>query len=334
MAWYPRAVKRELPQNRSQSRIDPRTIALHTAVSNGSSLFNYFNGRSSGVESHFYIRKDGTVEQYMDTTVRADCQNDANGFAVSIESWDGYGSVWTSERDLPAWNLRQVDAIVDLMAWLHRTHGIPLRVSRSWDDSGVGWHRKYIGRPGWARSPRACPGDRRIAQIPDMIAAAQRRVDTPSEEEQDPMAGLTRHTTATRAETPLESGEWVPVHVREDGPPGAILREIDHDRHWWGTVDVQIAGLGPGANEGGSPQIQARFVQFEPTAPSEENIVTHRYPTSEHIATKGIDYVSVTEVGGYLPAGQRLRLDVKTWGPQGVRVIGAQARVHTVPAEM
>jgi hypothetical protein len=187
---YPNAIFRPLPENFTQSRIAPRTVCLHTAVSNGNSLFSFWMSSSSeGVESHFYLRKDGTAEQYMDTSRRADCQLDGNPFCISVESWDGAGVVWDTDHDedIPAWNTAQVNWLVDLLVWCHKTHGIPLRVSRYWNDSGIAWHRKYIGpRPSFATKPRACPGNRRVAQIPGIVALAAKKaapVPTPPPED-------------------------------------------------------------------------------------------------------------------------------------------------------
>jgi len=177
MARYPKAAWRPIPENNTQSRINPRALILHTAVSNGSSLYGFWTSSgSAGVESHFYLQKDGDFEQYLDTTRRADCQRDGNSFGVSVETWDGYGAVWTRDADLPAWTTAQCNALVDLMVWMHRTHGLPLRVSRYWNDSGVAWHNKYIGSPGFAAGPRTCPGARRIRQIPSLIERAKRVV--------------------------------------------------------------------------------------------------------------------------------------------------------------
>lgn len=177
MAYYPKAARKLLPENTTQSRINPRTVCLHTAVSNGNSLYSFWmSPGSDGVESHFYLQKSGGFEQYMDTTRRADCQRDGNSFCISVESWDGYPHGWDNGSDVPAWNTAQVDSLVDFLVWCHKTHDIPLRISRYWNDSGIAWHRKYIGSPGFASSARACPGDRRVAQIPGIIAAAKRKV--------------------------------------------------------------------------------------------------------------------------------------------------------------
>lgn len=245
MAWYSKAVRKELPANDRQGAISPRTIAQHTAVSNGSSLFNYFDGRSEGVESHFYLQKDGGLEQYVSTTVRADCQNDANAFAVSIETWDGYPYGWDNGSDVPAFTTAQVNALAELYAWLHRTHGIPLRISRYWNDSGVGWHRKYIGDPGWARSARACPGDRRIAQIPGIIALAQRIVDGPDEEEPD--VAISADELSKMLDTKFDAAVTTVNQYTAQRTKARISQE-NADRYGYSKTEYQVGAMAADAS--------------------------------------------------------------------------------------
>jgi hypothetical protein len=166
---------------------------LHTAVSNGSDLFPYWNSDASkGVESHAYLPKDpynsGTpAKQYMDTEVRADCQVDGNAFCISLETWDGAGVVWDGRdaNKCPPWLTAQVKWIAQFLADMHIEHGIPLRRQRYWNDSGIGYHSQFIGDPGYARNPRACPCPARIAQIPGLIAMAIKIVENGTQPVED-----------------------------------------------------------------------------------------------------------------------------------------------------
>ena len=193
MAWYPKAARRELPQNRTARSISPRSIALHTAVSNGSTLYAFFSGRSGGVESHFYVTETGTVEQYMDTAKRADCQLDGNAYAVSIETWDGAGDVWDARNvnRIPPWNAKQVEALVELMAWICRTHNIPATKCPRWDGRGIGYHAQFTGGAKRWNEHHACPGPTRIRQVPTLIAQTKAALDgaatkpAPAQEEDD-----------------------------------------------------------------------------------------------------------------------------------------------------
>lgn len=171
MAWYPKAVRKPLRENTSQPRIRPRAIILHTAVSDAHSLFNFFQN-SSNLESHFYVRQDGIVEQYIDTVVMADANKDANDFAVSIETWDG------AAPDLNFWNARQMAALTDLCDWLCRTHAIPRVKIPTWNGTGIGWHVMF-GAPGpWTPVSKSCPGKLRISQMPELIRRIQQKGTT------------------------------------------------------------------------------------------------------------------------------------------------------------
>ena len=156
MSIYPRAVKRLIPPGSNDPRIEPRVVILHVAVSSSNSLFDYFNGPSGGIESHFYVRWDGQVEQYRDTSFEADANYRANPFAISIES-QGFGN--------GKWNLLQRRAIKRLLKWLHQEHGIPLQECPSWNGHGVGYHTQF-GAPGpWTPVSKSCPGPNRIKQF-------------------------------------------------------------------------------------------------------------------------------------------------------------------------
>jgi hypothetical protein len=154
MAWYPKAVRKNIPPGPTDPRITPRLAILHVDAGNASSLYGYFNGRSGGVESHFFVRKDGVVEQYRDTAYQADANMEANDFAVSIET-QGYGA--------GEWTPQQLASIKALLVWLHAVHGIPLVKATRWDGAGVGYHNLFPTQ--WAGGPRSCPGPDRIKQF-------------------------------------------------------------------------------------------------------------------------------------------------------------------------
>lgn len=164
MARYPGALWRPLPDRTAP--IAPTQAILHSAVSNADSLFPYFSRSDVGVESHFYVRRDGFVEQMVDTGMRADANYKANSRAVSIETWDG------GDPDKTPWTPQQIDAMARLLAWLHHTHGIPLTRTTAWDSPGVGGHSDYPGIWTPVRG-KTCPGLIRRPQVDDVIAAAR-----------------------------------------------------------------------------------------------------------------------------------------------------------------
>lgn len=156
-----------LPESSTQPRIRPRLVILHSAAGHGS-LYRFFL-RSSSLESHFWISTSGVVEQYVDTEVRADANYLANNIAVSIETE-------SSVRATEPWPPAQFEAIIAVVVWLCRTHGIPGIRATAWDGTGIGWHIMW-GAPGkWTPVSKSCPGPARIRQMPAVIAEVNRRL--------------------------------------------------------------------------------------------------------------------------------------------------------------
>jgi hypothetical protein len=184
---YPNAVWRPLPENSTQSTITPRAVILHTAVDapGPTSLYSFFARGDIGAESHFFVLLDGTVEQYMDTTRRADANNQANGYAISIETED------EGRPDQLPWSAAQLDALVALVDWCCTAHGIPRRQIESPTGSGIGWHSMWndsAGRTPWSiYAGKTCPGRARVPQVPGIIArvAGSPAPPPPPDEEDD-----------------------------------------------------------------------------------------------------------------------------------------------------
>lgn len=154
--FAPFAVDRNIPPGSNDPAIKPRVAILHVDAGNASSLYDLFNGRSGGIESHFFIKKNGVIEQYRSIYFEADANYLANPFAVSIET-QGYGEgEWTPE---------QIASIKRLLLWLRDEADIPLRKCPEWDSSGVGYHIQF-GTPGkWTNVRKSCPGPDRIKQF-------------------------------------------------------------------------------------------------------------------------------------------------------------------------
>lgn len=167
MAWYPNAVHRPLPENATQSRIDPTQFILHTAVDapGETDLYGFFARGDVGVESHFFIQLDGDVIQYMDTTVQADANRYANPRAVSAETEDD------GNPDQRAWTPAQMQSIKLLGQWLMKEHPrIARRVCPAWDQPGWGYHSMWGAPSQWTPSAgKTCPGAPRIAQFKNDI---------------------------------------------------------------------------------------------------------------------------------------------------------------------
>lgn len=197
MARYHGATWR--PVDRYQSgplhvAMTPRRLVLHTAVTNQTpSLHGFFNvsGRAT---PHFYVGKNGEVEQYIDTDFRGSANLDGNWNCIGVETWDGFGDSWSGGGPGPRWTDKQVESLALLAAWCNREHGIPLKALRSSQrlGRGVGWHRlgidgnfpktwplygRKLGGEHWSLSAgKVCPTDTRIRQTPNEILPRARHI--------------------------------------------------------------------------------------------------------------------------------------------------------------
>ncbi|MFI8278515.1 N-acetylmuramoyl-L-alanine amidase [Streptomyces sp. NPDC085929] len=165
MAWCPFAEKLELqPESDQQPAIQPTQFILHSIAAPWTPRRTYEFWQTTNLESHFGLGYDGSLAQFIGTQTRADANYRANlrpdgTGAVSIET--------ASNNDATdAWTDAQVEQLIRLGVWLHQRHGIPLRVCRTWDDPGFGYHRLHAA---WAVSGTDCPGDARVQQFKKII---------------------------------------------------------------------------------------------------------------------------------------------------------------------
>lgn len=156
--WRPLPENEEAPA-KSDARI---AFILHSAVGS-SSPWGYFARESTRTESTGWTGLDGDSEQFLGLNKRADAQWDANPWAWSWETADN------GHPDTFKWTPAQCEELARIMAWLHVNKGLPLRLCRTWDDNGVGWHRMF---PEWNRNGHTCPGTVRVKQVPAILARA------------------------------------------------------------------------------------------------------------------------------------------------------------------
>ena len=173
-------------------------VNLHVAVSESSSLFGQFN-KSGQASSHFYVRRDGSSEQYVDTALQAEADLDGNDATISIETQGG-----VNDADNEPWTDAQLTALGAIFKWAMQTHGIrnQLASSSQTNDSskGLSWHRLGIDgnfpalpNPCAGRGQRGggmkysssggklCPGCGKINQIPEVLARAGGATPKPPE---------------------------------------------------------------------------------------------------------------------------------------------------------
>lgn len=184
VAWYPGARRLELqPESDTQPGIVPTQCILHSVIAPWDELRMYEYWRdSTSLESHFGIDFDGSIGQFIGTETRADANYNANRRgdgtgAVSVETASN-----TSGTD--AWTPEQMEQLILLGVWMHRTHRVPLRICRAADDPGYGYHRMYAD---WSPSGTKCPGDARVKQFynvvfPGIVSRVNEEIDMTPEQ--------------------------------------------------------------------------------------------------------------------------------------------------------
>lgn len=172
--WYPGAQRLPIKAGANDPQIVPSLAILHVAVSDAPSLFSFFRDRSGGIESHFYVRKDGTVEQYRSVLREADANFRANSYERKGQR-RGAVSIETQGMALGRWTGAQIEAIKALLMWLHDEHGI--RLAQVADPfpvlGGVSYHSRF---PEWSPVAKSCPGPRRIRQYRRVLVPWMREV--------------------------------------------------------------------------------------------------------------------------------------------------------------
>jgi hypothetical protein len=182
MAWYPGATKYELqPESDTQPAIKPTQFIVHSIIApwTAKRVYEYWRD-STNLESHFGLGYEGDLGQFIGTETRADANAGANRRpdgtgAVSIETASNL------EGSDP-WTAAQVEALIKLGVWLHKTHSIPLRICRTHDDPGFGYHRLHRE---WSTSGTSCPGDARVKQFKEVVfpGIVARATGTPEEDD-------------------------------------------------------------------------------------------------------------------------------------------------------
>ncbi len=192
MAICPFAVWRPLPENKTQVRITPRAFILHSASVNSSNIWSYFARDDVKEESHFFVKWNGVIEQFMDTEVKADANRYANPFGISVETEDD------GDPNRQPWSPEQSDSLVRLFDWSVETHKIIRQLIPKWDGTGVGYHTMWGAPSMWTPVNKTCPGTIRIRQFNDQLLPRLLKLSRPPtiEEERDLMSAALNDTDA------------------------------------------------------------------------------------------------------------------------------------------
>jgi hypothetical protein len=162
-----------LPEWQSQPRITATTILDHTIVGEGLGTYYYFRDKT-GIESHFIIHgrwgsvADGLIWQLMSIDREADANNEANSYAISIETGDD-----ATPEDTP-WTAAQVASLTWLHDVLRRMRPNIVRAkATSCRSGGLGYHAQMGAPSCWTPSSgKTCPARARIAQWTDRLVPA------------------------------------------------------------------------------------------------------------------------------------------------------------------
>lgn len=227
-------------------------ILFHIAVSN--SLFPSY---LKGTKAHFYVRKDGTIVQEIDTAFQSGANLQGNPYYISVETEGGVGADVNG-----SWTPAQVNALATLAREASERHGFPLRQMESsrLGERGVGWHRlgidgNFPALPSILAGRRQrgggllysssvgklCPTDTRIVQIPSIIRIAQNPGDAPAAPNPTPEEDFMAQISDADAQAVVDAARRINGVVRsrrdpktnavwsvlDEGDGGAIAGKID-----------------------------------------------------------------------------------------------------------
>lgn len=237
-------------------------VNLHVAVSEAPSIHSIFN-KLGAASSHFYVRKDGTVEQYVDTEFQAEADYEGNDATISIETQGG-----VHNPDSEPWTAAQVESLAQIYAWTVITHGVPRHIaSTSKPDStsrGLSWHRLGIDGnfpalpdPGAGRRQRGggmhyskslgklCPGRGKIIQVPEIHSRAMQLLNQTSKPD------TSKNTKKKTGSKPMiyRAGGFPPLGVYAHNG-GFVVLETQEEVNNLTKVGVPIVWVGKRTLEG------------------------------------------------------------------------------------
>ncbi|MFE7017689.1 N-acetylmuramoyl-L-alanine amidase [Streptomyces sp. NPDC057651] len=165
----PGALWRPIPVNHTRGGQDSvRGVVVHIMAGTLTGTDSWFRNSRAQASSHFGTGKGGTLYQWVDTADRAWAQAGGNRTWLSVENEGQGGDVLTDE---------QLDRVAQVLAWAHKTHGVPLQVASSPDGRGLGYHA--MGGSAWG-GHTSCPGSRIVAQLADIVRRAQKVTGAPA----------------------------------------------------------------------------------------------------------------------------------------------------------
>ncbi|MFG2650972.1 N-acetylmuramoyl-L-alanine amidase [Streptomyces sp. NPDC048436] len=156
-AWRPISVNFT---NDGQAQV--RGVVVHIMAGTLPGTDAWFRNSRARASSHFGTGKGGALYQWVDTSDRAWAQAAGNPSWLSVENEGKGGDILTDD---------QLDRNAQVLAWAHKTYGVPLRVATSTSDRGLAYHG--LGGSAWG-GHTSCPGSRIVAQLPEIVRRAKK----------------------------------------------------------------------------------------------------------------------------------------------------------------
>lgn len=171
MAWVPFAKQEPVPSH-SGPMSAHQGLVLHVQVGNGD-CYGEFSNPANQASSTWWVAKDGTLVQYVDSDMAAWTEAAGNFTWDSVETEGVPGEALTNA---------QVLTLARLYVWGVQTYGWPLKLAETPQDTGFGWHG--MGGVAWG-GHLGCPGDLRKAQRGGIIYLAALVLNPPPAQEAD-----------------------------------------------------------------------------------------------------------------------------------------------------
>jgi hypothetical protein len=156
MPRYASCIWRPITNNIGGQMSGRRGLLMHQQVGYGS-LAGFFQNPASKVSAHFWVGRDGTCEQYVDSRVTAWHATSLNGAWCGVE-FEGYPTEPLTDAQIAGGGRIYAEGM--------RVDGWPARLTDDPNGSGFGFHR--MG----GVNKTACPSDLRLAARPAILAAA------------------------------------------------------------------------------------------------------------------------------------------------------------------
>jgi hypothetical protein len=198
-----------------------RGLVLHIQDGTEAGSEAWFENPQAQASSHFLAPKAGGLRQLVDTDSASWTEMEGNRFWVSVEC-EGLGG----DSLTPA----QIEAVAQLLAWLHTAYAVPLVNTDDPNGSGLGFHA--MGGAAWG-GHLSCPGDAVLAQRPAILARAAQIVGAAPTPAPKPAPA-----PAPAPAAPAWPGEYLSLRtpMQHDANVQTWQQRM-HDRGWSITVD-------------------------------------------------------------------------------------------------